>query len=178
MALIVQSNPPVDGANGYVSVAEFKSYCDARLKVYAPKTDQEIEAAIVVASMFADMRFTYKGYRVEEGQLTEFPRTALYDDRDDLVEGIPALFKQGVIEYAFRALRTDLWADPTRDASGAFVTERSEKVGPVEESVKFDPSTVGQMPSYPYADRLISARGITVSSQSGGGISVGEVGRA
>lgn len=176
MALIVQNFPTVQGANGYVSIAEFKDWASARLKDITGKTDEQIGAAIIAASTHADLRFDYKGYRTSPEQLTEMPREDLWDDRGDRVVGIPALFKQGVCEYAFRALRIDLWADPSQDESGLTVKRKSEKVGPVEESVEYSELSGSTMPNYPIADRLISARGI-VRSAGIAGLSVGTTGR-
>ena len=176
MALIVQNFPTVPGANGYVSVEEFKEWASARLKDLTGKDDGAIGAAIIAASTHADVRFKYKGYRSTVDQLTELPRSDLWDDRGDLVTGIPPLFKQGVCEYAFRALRRDLWADPTLDDTGQTIKRKLEEVGPVKEQVEYSEFSGGTMPDYPVADRLISARGITKSAGFGG-LSVGTLGR-
>jgi len=154
MALIVQSYPPVDGANGYVSVAEFKAYCDARLMDYSTggKVDADIEVAIIRASQHADLRFDYRDEPASADQETELPRVG---------GSIPKLFKQGVIEYAFRALRMVLWADPAQDTTGAAVKRRLEEVGPIKEEVEYDNSVaVSGLPEYPVADRLIQKSGV------------------
>jgi hypothetical protein len=46
MTLIVQNDAgDAAGANGYISVAEFKTYHDARGNSYAGKTDDQIAAS-------------------------------------------------------------------------------------------------------------------------------------
>jgi hypothetical protein len=167
----------VAGANAYVSLAEFKSWASAALKDLTGKTDPQIEAAIVAASTHADLRFAYKGYRSSPSQLGEFPREDLWDDRGDRVVGVPPLFKQGVCHYAFLALSRDLWTNPEQDDTGLTVKRRSEKVGPVEETVEYGEHSGGSMPNYPVADRLISARGIVRASGTSG-LSVGTTARA
>jgi hypothetical protein len=169
MALIVQTYPTVTaGANGYVSLVELKAYLDARLKSYAGKEDPQLEAAIIEATTYVDLRFTYIGYRLEANQDTEWPRQNAWDDRGDKVDGIPKAVKSATCEYAFRALSAELMADPERDASGLQVQSKSETVGPISTAVTFADRAGSALPAYPAADRLLTSRGLVFSGTSSG----------
>lgn len=160
---------PVLTANGYVTVTEAKTYWTDRLKVWAGKTDAQIEAAILAGSSYLDMRFTYNGYRQFAGQILQFPRQSAFDDRNDRVVGIPLAVKNATCEYAFRALSADIFADPARDDTGERVKSKSSKVGPIEEKVEFMETNGGySMPSYPFADRMLMTSGLVASSAKGG----------
>ena len=50
------------GVNGYIDVAEFKLWADARGYDYSAKTDQQIEQAITIASVdYIDTRYVFNG---------------------------------------------------------------------------------------------------------------------
>lgn len=91
-------------------------------------------------------------------QALEFPRQQLYDRRGDLVEGIPLNLKYATAEYAVRARSASLYRDPTVDDRGRAVTEKFEKVGPIEERTVYeDGAALSQLlKPYPAADRLMA----------------------
>ncbi len=90
-------------------------------------------------------------------QPMEFPRRSLFDQDGRRVLGIPQNLKFAAAEYAVRAALAQLFTDPTVDATGRVVTEKFEKVGPIEERTKYqDSSTLSQIiKPYPAADRLL-----------------------
>lgn len=176
MPFTVQSEPPVAGANSYATVEAFRSYFADRGVDTTAHDDAAVQAALVKATQFLDVRFEYVGYRYENGQDLEWPRKLAYDDRGDHVRGVPTAVVQATCEYANRALTSDLVSDPSRDASGQRVVSKSESVGPLSESVTY--SQVGfEMPSYPIADRILIRRGL-VKGGGLGGLKVGSIGRA
>lgn len=170
---------PVVAATGYVSIAEFKAWCDQRLKSYAGKTDDAIGASCNLAAEYMDMRFRFVGYRKDKAQTREWPRSDAWDSRGDLVEGVPQAVKDACCEYAFRSLNgVDLLPDPTRDGSGRSVKSKAEQVGPIKTDVEYEPSSGYELPVFPSADRILTRQGLVDATAAGGGISVGSVGRA
>ncbi len=97
-----------------------------------------------------------------------WPRTSAYDQQGNEILGIPDKLKQAVSEYAVRAVAESLLPDPTGDPYAGRVSQRTETVGPITESVKYDSGTVGTMTftPYPSADKLLSS--LLLGSGSGG----------
>jgi len=93
----------------------------------------------------------------EAEQPLSFPRRWLYTRDGRPVIGVPLKAKQAMAEYSVRALAAALSPDPVVDDSLIPVSEKSEKVGPIEESVKY---MIGGRPvvlrPYPAADRLLA----------------------
>ena len=90
-------------------------------------------------------------------QPLEFPRDGLYDRNGDKIVGIPRPLKEACAEYAVRSLSASLYADPTVDDTGRAVTEKFEKVGPIEERTVYEDgaSLSNLIKPYPAADRLL-----------------------
>lgn len=174
MVLVVQQEPPVDGANSYTTVSVFRAYHGARGTDVALYTDQQVEFALIKATQYVDVRFNFVGYQYAKGQDTEWPRSSAFDKRGDRLSGIPKPLAQAVCEYALRSLAADLLADPVREV-GRQVKSRTEEVGPIKESVEYEGSAGFQMPSYPLADRILISKGLVIGNL--GGLSVGDVGR-
>lgn len=180
MAFIVQTNPPTDEANAYISVAFFRAYHADRGRDYSNVTtfpDSLVQSWIVLATQFLDVRFKFYGIRVSSTQTTEFPRSSLYNVRGDQVQGIPLCVQQATAEYAHRARTSALLGDPEQDASGMVLKSKSETVGPISERVEYASHLGLQMPSYPLADRLILAQGLA-PRESVGGLSSGSLERS
>lgn len=97
-----------------------------------------------------------------------WPRTGAYDQTGVEVLGIPDRLKQAVAEYAVRAVASILLPDPTTDVYGGRVNSRTETVGPISESWKYDAGTVGTVifVPYPAADKLL--RPLLLGSGNGG----------
>lgn len=168
MTLTVQTDAgTVTAANSYATVAEFKTYHTDRGNSFSAYDDTAIAAALVRAASFLDIRFRYKGRKLNgRTQVTEWPRTNCYDSDRDYVNGVPAEVKGAQIEYALRSLTTPLAPDPEYSATGAAVQSKSEKVGPIEESVTYAQGAASgfSMPLYPLADRLLTTAGLVETS--------------
>lgn len=168
---------PDPQANGYVTLVEARAYWANALMTNAKTSvDDEVAAAIIRATRYLDLRFSFSGYRRDKGQLRQWPRSYAYDDRGDPVEGVPQAVKDACCEYAFRSFSIDLLPDPTRDESGRAVKSKREKVGPIEEEVEYVEFGGLQLPTYPLADRMLAAAGLL--QKAAGGITVGDVRRA
>lgn len=89
-------------------------------------------------------------------QPLSFPRISLFIDRYE-VTGLPQQIKHATFELAKRAIDIDLLPDPVQDESGRVVVMKTEKVGPIEDTVKFSgySQIENLMRLYPAADRLI-----------------------
>lgn len=164
MALTVQDDTGlVDGANGYVSVTEFRSYQDARARSYLDD-DDSIAAAIIRASDYVDQRFVYKGRRLNARlQAMEWPRMSCYDRDRNVVEGVPQEVKDACCEYALRALLGDLNPDPTQDDTGQRVLKTKQVIGPIDIETEYQPGGGVVMPRYPAADMMLKRAGLVLS---------------
>lgn len=163
MTLVVQDdNGNAAGANGYLSVADFKLYHDARANPYSSFNDTAIAAAIVRATDYLDTRFRFVGERRNSPdiQSTQWPRNGAYDQDRRMITGVPREVKEATAEYALRALSSPINPDPARDVTGAAVAERSESVGPISESVKFVGGATFVLPKYPAADNKLRMAGL------------------
>ena len=155
----------VEGANAYASVQAFKDYWADRGGDYSAKTDEEIQAWIVQATQYIDIRFTYYGTPLAgRGQTTEFPRENLYDENDNLVEGMPREVVSACLEYAKVAITNPLTTDMAGNASN--ISEKSEKVGPITKAVKYTGGSAmgsGTFSVYQIADNLLKRSGFVSS---------------
>ena len=175
MPLIVETGEGVPLANGYITVDFLTDYLTDRGRLsennFNTADNAAKEAAIIAASEYLDIIWGPRlgGHRLKppstssstadsNTQGLEFPRSGLYDRAGRLVTGVPLRVEQATAEYAVRAHSTSLFQDPTTDETGRTVTERSTRVGPIEESVRYEESsTVTQLVKpYPAADNLLS----------------------
>lgn len=161
MSLLVQTDAGIDGANSYVTVAEFRTYHADRGTDVAIYTDPQIEKALVKATDYLDERFHFVGDRIRPAQRTAWPRVSAVDDDGWPRVGIPAEVKEACHEYALIALTSELNLAPTLDASGRVVQSKTSTVGPITESVTYAAGAAFKMPKYPKADRRLS--GLTES---------------
>lgn len=166
-ALIVQSDAgDVENANAYHNVEYFISYHRTRGRLIIRDTE-EIEVAIIKARDYMDSRFNYKGFKLVDNQTTEFPREDVYDAKGNAVLGIPREAKQASAEYAYIALDRDLDPTPEVNDNGSLVQSKSEKVGPISESVTYAVSTgaIKRRPAYPIADQKLYKAGLITSNK-------------
>lgn len=145
----------VADANGYVTVAAFRTYSLHRCRSVDAYDEDQIEAAIVNATDYMDGRWNFIGVRLTSDQATEFPRRDLIDDQGYHITGVPDRVKEACYEYAFIALTQDLEASPTRDDRGRLVESKMEKVGPLTEMTKYVTGAWYDPPEYPVADRKL-----------------------
>lgn len=148
MTLIVEDGTCRADAESYLSVADFKTYCDKWGHSYAGKTDTEIEQSLRLASAYIDTIFRYKGFRQTSGQALEFPRTSLIDWSAHEVTGVPLRVIKACAELAFKGFSEALYIDLDR---GGRVT--SESVGPISVSYAED-APAGK--TYRFAENLLA----------------------
>jgi len=161
MAFTVQDDTGlIANANAYITVAEYKAYfADLNDELAIDYDDVDIQAGIIKATQYIDTRFAYGGLplnSVVEGQLTQFPRCFLYDNRGDSVDGLPGLLKNATAEYALRAISADLAPDPEVDSRGKVTYKRELVVGAVEEETHFADGVSAEIyKPYPKADAML-----------------------
>lgn len=165
MALSVQNDSgSVADANAYIDADWFASYHAARGFTSTADT-AAIEAAIVKATDYLDVRFNFIGSRGGTDQTTEWPRYNAMDIDRRLISGVPEAVKKATAEYAKIALDQILNPTPERNDYGATVLSISESVGPIEESVRFAKSGNFELPKYPIADRYLISRGLVLRNR-------------
>lgn len=165
MAFTLQDeNGSVVGANAYLSVAAFKSYHDDRGQSYAGFTDPQIEQGIVRATQYLDTRFSFVGYVADPDQTTEWPRIDARDKNDRIRTGLPREILNATAEYARIALSQTLNPTPERDESGVPILSKSERAGPVSESITYAEGAIFKLPKYPIADQWLISAGLVERS--------------
>ena len=155
MSLIVEDGTGMMDSNSYVSVAEADAYFKLRgITSWANLPTEDKESALVNGTDYIGVRWScLKGEVLNEFQALAFPR--------DAWDGIPEAVKRAAMEYAMAASEDELWLRPTVDPSGLAVAERTEKVGPIEERVKYGVNNVTgvgtymQFAPFPKADTLM-----------------------
>jgi len=96
------------------------------------------------------------GSDVGKRQPLSFPRLDLFDRDSIRITGMPERLKQAVAEYAVRSRSATLRPDPTVDDTGAEVTLKREKVGPIEEETRYrEGGRIATAKPYPAADTLL-----------------------
>lgn len=178
MAFTVQTDTPTAGANAYIAEAFFREYHEDRGTDTTDYDQSAVEAAIIKATQYLDVRFEYVGRRIVSDQSTEWPRNSAWNSRGDLVTGIPLRVKQATAEYALRALTSSLLADPDRDGTGRAVKSTSETVGPISERIEYADFKGFELPAYPLADQLLISYGLVADTKSIGGLTSGDLVRS
>lgn len=90
------------GENGYITVEQFKTWCNARLIEFFAYNDLQIEAAIVVSSVdFIDTNYTFKGCKVDKDQPMSLPtdEVAIADIKNAVAQAVWAQL-QGLLFVA------------------------------------------------------------------------------
>lgn len=182
MAFVLQGNTPVVGANAYIDAAYFTTYHTDRGIVVSLYSTADIQFAIVRATSYVDVRFTYVGQRITPTQEREWPRQFAVDNNGYFVTGLPTALKSATAEYALRALVGFLMPDPLLgDTSGFQIRSKEEAVGPIISKIEYERNADYVLPDYPVADRLLVARGLVSNGAIGGsrnGLQVGNLGRS
>lgn len=196
--LIVEDGSGVETANAYVSEAYASTHHDLRGNTkWNDYSIPQKERAIVRACDYIDKRFSrkFRGIRMTMDQGLEWPRLSAFDDSGYPFNGdgrLPKQLQKAAAEYALRAaLYMVLAPDPTNtfiapqqsmvtgetnedaDAVKGILVSKSQKVGPVEQSIRYETSAqalAGKtgtratqsnvvddtfIPEYPEADLLI-----------------------
>lgn len=154
MAFTVETGVGLAAANAYMTEAEYRAYHADRGNEVTAQTQAQVETAIVRATDYVDKRFgrRFRGEKLSSEQALEWPRSSAYTDEDFLINGVPALLKRAIAEYALLSiyLGRNLAPVPAPDfgildpvtgevtnVSSGKIIEKSEEVGPIKESTKF-----------------------------------------
>lgn len=166
-SLIVQTDDGlVSNANGYIDNAYAINYWAAR-GVTLPD-DEKLSQAIILASDYADQRFTYKGERLNgRNQRTQWPRKNIQDVEGYDVNGIPNELKEVISEYAKRILVDGITLAPDKDPNTPPILSKSEGVSTITESVTYGNGGRPLLPSYPAADNKLKVAGFLAGSFGG-----------
>jgi hypothetical protein len=160
MALVVEDGTGIATANSYVTAAEADTYFSDRGVADWNGATEAKEQALIRATDYVETRWNqkYKGKMEfpDTPQALGFPRLDLYDNQGTLVEGVPANLKTAIFQYALRALSASLFLEPAIDETGAVLTLKRTKVGPVEKEVEYaEGSSVSSIKPLASADLLI-----------------------
>jgi hypothetical protein len=171
MAFEVQSDSaPTTTANAYISVAEYKAYCDDRGIDYSSFVDTDIEKAIVRATDYIDSRWTFAGSRWDWEQSTECPRSGVYDPVTSWeLDGYPTELKEACAEYSNITLGgTSLYPSPNVDSTGRRVKKTQKKVDVIEKETEYFIPGKTPWSDFPVADgkmirtKLLASRRRTI----------------
>lgn len=170
MAFVIEDGTGKADSNSYTTAAEADLYFSDRGITAWAGTPEEKQGWLIQATDYIDGRFG--GRFLGATQYTEAPAQALAFPRIGiptvLAGTIPANLKKACAEYALRAKSGALAPDLVIDETGFAVQGKSEKVGPIEESVQFATGAgVQQMllRPYPAADMLL--RGLVRGAGNG-----------
>ena len=104
MAFLAEDGTGLAGANSYVSVADADSYhVDRNNTGWTSKTVVEKQYALIDASDFVNLVYSFTGSKASTTQGLEWPRTLAYNCDGSLVAGVPTELERAVYEYALRA---------------------------------------------------------------------------
>lgn len=171
--LVVEDGTGLTTANAYVTRAYCTTYHELRSNaLWAESSESDQVSAIILATDYLDYRWTFIGEKLTAEQALAWPRSnAIGADRILYEDVVPEAVKRACAEYALRVLGDGaalalLAPDPLTDATGAFVTLKREKLGPLEEETRFSANSPrSSLKPYPAADRLLKAAGLVVSAQ-------------
>ncbi len=168
----------VENANSYIDEQWFKDYCEESGYDIAAEfgavvaegepaalDDELVKVHLVRAKKHMDIAHTYKGEAASRDGSSAFPRIDLTDRSGYLVTGIALPMQNAQAEFAWlsKTLPDGLNPTPTRDASGAQVTQISERVGPISESRSFAMGGSYIKPTYPVPDGILKAAGYVMT---------------
>ncbi len=136
-------------ANAYSDVAFADTYFSERGVSTWTGTDAAKKSALIRATDYIDTVFghRFRGSKFLEEQALCFPR--------NVAGTLPTPLKRAACEYALRALKAPLVADPVTDSSGLMIKSKSEKLGPIDEKIEYMDQSRRPFKPYPAADVLL-----------------------
>ncbi len=184
MTLTVQQyDGMIDNANAYGSVAGMQAYCLTRGLSLGAASDERLSQGLVDATDFLDSCYSFIGDQLRGTQGTACPRYLPSGSRSHTLRDVNLLAPAYLLtprqwdvlvaacyQLAQRSLTSPLMPDPTRDASGLTVVEKTVKAGPIETTKKFadrGSSSAKLVPSYPLVDLALRNAGLIASSIGG-----------
>jgi len=165
--LVQNENGEIDSANAYITVEYFKDYHRSRGNEFetisgTTYSSNEWKKAIVRATDYLDVRFSFVGIRRQQSQTTQWPRFDAFDRDENYINGIPEVVKEATAEYALISLTSTINPTPTRDDRGQIVVSKQEKADVLEEGVRYAPGDSFFLPRYPVADLKLTRSGLVV----------------
>jgi hypothetical protein len=166
VSIVVETGEGLSNSNSYGSHVGYVTYWTERGAVPA-ETQAAIEAALIKATDYLGVRFTWKGEKLSSEQALDWPRACAYGmPTADYpcgvpLEGVPVELQKATYEYAKRALVDDLAPDPLTDESGQAIAGSRVKVGPIEEEITTAGASTRMFRPYPAADRLLRWLSVT-----------------
>lgn len=155
----------LDDANSLCPLEFADSYFAVRNQTAWTKVDHGLrKSALVRATDYIETRFgmRFRGEKqFPDVQVLSWPRSCveLANGVKIAEDAVPAGILKAASEYALRALTGALAPDPVMDESGRALAGKSERVGPISESVTYASTGAGSVPAifkpYPAADILI-----------------------
>lgn len=162
--IIVETGSGIANANAYVSITDVNAHHESRGNTkWATYSDVQKATAIIRATDYIDKRFArrFRGARTISFQPLAWPRLNAFDDDGFVLGGdghLPKQLVKAASEYALRAaIHMVLAPDPLQNVPpgdftsqatavdqdseiSGFVTKKSVKVGPVEQSISYETS--------------------------------------
>lgn len=168
MAFVVEDGTGKADANSYTSVEFANSYFADRGVLDWSGTIVSKQTWLVQATDYIESRFgqCFVGipqYSEDPAQALHFP---VISDKYP-VNSIPIKLQQACCEYALRAKASSLAPDLKYTDTGYSIESAKEKVGPLEEEIKYatGSGTREYFKAYPAADMLLA--GLVVNSRNG-----------
>ncbi len=147
MALIVEDGSQVVNANSYNSVAEIRSYADAR-GYDLPVDDADVEILAIQATDYLEsFRSRYQGNVVSSTQELQFPRTGVVLDGYYLESDIiPKLLKRAHAQATVEAYSSDLMPNDSQSV-------KKEKIDVIE--IEYQDNTSSNSVNFEKVDALL-----------------------
>ena len=131
------------GTNGYISVADFKAWADARGYDYLSFLDSEIENAITISGVdFLDVNYTFKGDSVSDTQPMQLPTD----------EVTIANIANAAAQATWQQLQGRLFVALTDTSTQGDIKRKKDKVGTLEQEIEY---TDGTARTYTYPTPII-----------------------
>jgi len=162
MAFLVQNdNGTIADANAYIDVVFADAYfVDRGDEDWAGFSTTEKQAFIVLATDYLDFRYRYIGERHTTKQTTEWPRSNVIDESQEIrdTEIVPKIREACAILANKAGAGVSLFPDEDFDPAGP-VSSIREKVDVLEEAktyaVNGSGANFGRTPSFPKIDRML-----------------------
>lgn len=157
MALVVEDGSIVDGANGYISVADCDAYHSERGNAAWTGDNATKEAAIIRAADYLDYAYSWKGQRISGEQPMMWPRDLWNQNSltvDFSASEVPPRVVRANAELALLALTGSLM--PAQDG-GKLTSESVSVGGAITRSRSY--AGGGADPTqrrFPFVDRMLS----------------------
>lgn len=159
--IVKETGQGLEGANSYISLDDFKTYCSARGYDITQKTDDQMTIMILESTQNTDTRFVeqYIGERYSTTQGLEWPRTKAtgsYTKKPYSQPVMPKPLIDQTCERAYRLLINELGFVSKDYQSERIVTSESKSLDGVgsksqsfeDSKSRYVPTTTEQLQSY------------------------------